>query len=216
MPSVPVRWSNCCRGTGGVWCGVSSISCRDNAVAKDGYHFKSGQAYAARRITCGSHCALPAKFVIPGKVADSCSLAKLDAFRVLTWPKLINVSTEMAAGDAERLVMMHPYNHLVNSVVICQIKSGITRGEDKWMLEFTPTVVEYLGYLHSMRGVCHSSYFIGIITYGSSNKLSTIGHCCPINHGHNNKIQYNRTPPPSRVHLWLPLLSLLPKAGTTS
>lgn len=33
----------------------------------------------------------------------------------------------MASGDAERLVMMHPYNHLVNSVVICQIKSGITR-----------------------------------------------------------------------------------------
>lgn len=37
----------------------------------------------------------------------------------------------MAAGDAERLVMMHPYNHLVNSVVICQIKSRITRRDDE-------------------------------------------------------------------------------------
>ena len=64
-------------------------------------------------------------------MAESCSLAKLDAFRVLIWPKLIDVSTEIATGDAERLVMMHPYNHLVNSVVICQIKSGSTRREDE-------------------------------------------------------------------------------------
>lgn len=48
------------------------------------------------------------------------------SLRSLLYP-LINVSTKMASGDAERLVMMHPYNHLVNSVVICQIKSGITR-----------------------------------------------------------------------------------------
>lgn len=37
----------------------------------------------------------------------------------------------MASGDAERLVLMHPYNHLVNSIMICQVKSEVIRPDDE-------------------------------------------------------------------------------------
>ncbi|MCJ1469130.1 putative 26S proteasome regulatory subunit [Pseudocyphellaria aurata] len=48
-------------------------------------------------------------------------LRSAHSLRSLLYP-LIDVSSEMAFGDAERLITMHPYNHLVNSVVICRVK----------------------------------------------------------------------------------------------
>lgn len=94
-------------------------------------YLKSGPAYAAWRATCAAHCSFPPKFIIPRKVAENCTISKLGVYCVLIRPKLTNLSTEMASMDAERLVVMHPYNHLVNIIVICPVKSEIIRPGDE-------------------------------------------------------------------------------------